>query len=120
MATVDLTKSRDLTGQALPVLRVKLQDRGRGLELSVLPPTVALQRELEAEQSDLDEALGSGVEEARVAIYDLAARLLSNNRQGVYISAAQLPTRYRVADDQLITFFEAYADFVGKLAGSKN
>ena len=55
-----------------------------------------------------------------MAIYDLAARLLSNNRQGVYISAAQLPTRYQVADDQLITFFEAYADFVGKLAGSKN
>lgn len=64
MATVDLTKSRDLTGPGAAVLRVKLQDRGRGLELSVLPPTVALQRELEAEQSDLDEALGSGVEEA--------------------------------------------------------
>lgn len=120
MATVDLTKSRDLTGQALPVLRVKLRDRGRGLELSVLPPTVALQRELEAEQSDLDAALGSGVEEARVATYDLAARLLSNNRQGVYISAAQLATRYRVGDDQLLTFFEAYTDFVSKLASSKN
>ena len=53
MATVDLTKSRDLTGQALPVLRVKLQDRGRGLELSVLPPTVALQRRGRSPGGDL-------------------------------------------------------------------
>ena len=120
MATVDLTKSRDLTGRALPVLRVKLSDRGQTLELSVLPPTVALQQELEGGQSDLTEALGSGVEEARVAVYDLAARLLSNNRQGVHVSAAQLPTRHRVTADQLITFFEAYTDFVGKLTSSKN
>ena len=62
-----------------PILEVPLFDDDHTV-LHVTPPTVDLQEELRATAGEFHALLDGGSEEQREAIYDLAARLMSCNR----------------------------------------
>lgn len=110
-------KTLDFSGQKLPVLPVKL--RG-GVEIKVLPPTVALMAALQDELPTLEAVLGGGDAEAVAEMYDLCARLLSCNRQGMEFSGPDLMHKYDLSAEDLYEFFTAYTIFLEQLQSQKN
>jgi len=102
-----------------PVLRVELLD-DQNTVLHVVPPTVDLQEELRTRHTDLHALLAGGEEEKREALFDLAARLMSCNRNMRKVTAEQLRTTYNLDEEDMVVFFEAYADFIRRLENAKN
>lgn len=113
MSAVNFNKYRP------PVLEVVLSDANETV-LQVTPPTVDLQDELRARKSDLKFLLNGGDDDIRVALYDLAARLMSCNRNMRKIVPEDLRKKYNLVEADLIVFFDAYADFLTGLENAKN
>lgn len=102
-----------------PILPVELMDEQRTV-LHVTPPTVDLQEELRARLADLTALLTGENAEMREALYDLAARLMSCNRNMRQITPEQLRTTYGLDEEDLVVFYNAYADFLTDLERAKN
>lgn len=100
-----------------PILRVPLSEE---LVLHVTPPTVDLQEELRARSGELSALLSHDGDEMRVALYDLAARLMSCNRNLRKITAEELRTTYELDEVDMATFFEAYANYLTQIENAKN
>lgn len=113
-----MKKVLDLNTCARPTLELTLQDEDR-TQLSVTVPTEGLVRELEAVRPELAK-LTSGDRGAIDMIYDLAARLISCNLQGLALCADDLRGRYRMNLESAILFFSAYLDFISEITNSKN
>ena len=102
-----------------PILPIELMDE-QNTVIHVTPPTVDLQEELRARLTDLTALLNGDDNEKRVALFDLAARLMSCNRNMRKITAEQLRTVYRVDEEDLVVFYSAYADFLKEIENAKN
>lgn len=102
-----------------PILPVEMLDEQRTV-LHVTPPTVDLQEELRARIGDLNALLTGNDEEKREGLFDLAARLLSCNRNMRPITPEQLRTEYGIDEEDLVVFFDAYAEFLKELENAKN
>lgn len=102
-----------------PILPVELLD-DQHTTLHIVPPTVDLQEELRARQSELRALLSQGDDATRAALYDLAAKLMSCNRNLREITAEQLRTVYRLDEEDLVVFYEAYADYLKGIENAKN
>ena len=113
MSTVNFNRHRP------PVLEVPLFDKDKTV-LQVTPPTVDLQEELRATAGDFYALLDGGEDEKREAIWDLAARLMSCNRNWLKITPEDLRKKYKLVEDDLVVFFQDYADFVRNLENAKN
>jgi hypothetical protein len=88
--------------------------------LQVTPPTVDLQEELRANAGELHALLGGGNEEQRAAMWDLAARLMSCNRNWRKITPEDLRKKYKLVEDDLVVFFQEYVDFIQRIENAKN
>jgi hypothetical protein len=108
--TVDFNRYRP------PILRVPLT----GIMLHVTPPTFDLQEELRARLPELNALLTGGEDEQRAGMYDLAARLMSCNRNMRKITAVELQEEHGLDEEYLVVFFNAYADFVKGIENLKN
>lgn len=102
-----------------PVLPLELMDDKR-TRLNLSPPTVDLQEELRARQSELRELLSQEDAEMVNALYDLAARLINCNRNLKRFTADELRTTYRMDVEDLVLFYRAYADFLLEIENAKN
>lgn len=102
-----------------PILPVQMRDDQQTI-LNVTPPTFALQEELRAKAPGLNALLDSSEEEQRGAFWDLAARLMSCNRNHRHITAENLRTVYRLDEEDLVVFFNLYAEFLNNLEHAKN
>jgi len=102
-----------------PILPVQLLDEA-GTILHVTPPTVDLQEELQARLPELNSLLDGGDEEQRTGMWELAARLMSCNRNWLTVDAQQLRTKYGLDEEDLIVFYSTYVDFVKELENAKN
>lgn len=102
-----------------PILPVQLLDEARTI-LHVTPPTVELQEELRARLPELSSLLEGGDEEQRAGMWELAARLMSCNRNWLTIDATQLRTKYGLDEEDLTIFYSTYVDFVKDLENAKN
>ena len=102
-----------------PTLSVELDDADHTV-LRILPPTVDLQEELRAKGADLNALLAGGEEEQREGLYDLAARLMSCHRNMRKITAEQLRATYKLDEEDLVVFFNAYVNFIQRLENAKN
>lgn len=102
-----------------PILEVLLFDKEE-TTLQVTPPTVELQEELRARASDFNALLTGGDEEKREALWDLAARLMSCNRNMRKITPENLRKKYKLVEDDLIVFFESYVSFIQGIENAKN
>lgn len=100
-----------------PILRVPLTE---SLVLHVTPPTVDLQEELRARRTELSALLSKDDEDMRVALWDLAARLMSCNRNLRTITAEELRTTYELDEADLAVFYDDYAAFLSDLETAKN
>lgn len=102
-----------------PFFEFPLYDKDETV-LQVTPPTVDLQEELRASRADLNALLEGGGEEQREALWNLAARLMSSNRNMRKITPEDLRKKYKLAEDDLVVFFEKYANFINRIENAKN
>ena len=102
-----------------PILPIEMPD-DEGTVIHVTPPTVDLQEELRASAGDFNALLSGGDNEKREAFYDLAARLLSCNRNYIKVTAEDLRKTYRLDTEDLVEFFHAYVAFLQGIENAKN
>ena len=102
-----------------PILPVELMDKQHTV-LHLTPPTVDLQEELRAHQTEFQKLLSQEDEEMVATLYDLAARLMSCNRNWKKINAEKLRKVYNVDEEDLVVFFHAYAEFLSEIEHAKN
>ena len=113
MAVLDLNKvkrpSLDL------VLQDPLQTRVR-----VTIPNEGLIAELQALSPELMDIIKSGSQEGIAQIYEIAAKLISCNRDFIQINAQELRENYRMDLESAVLFFSAYMDFITAITNEKN
>lgn len=102
-----------------PIWAVEMPDE-ESTVLHITPPTVDLQEELRASAADFNALLAGGADEKRAALYDLAARLMSCNRNMLTITAEQLRKTYHIDAEDLVDFFHGYVDFLKGIESAKN
>lgn len=100
-----------------PILRVPLAE---DVVLHVTPPTVNLQEELRARLPDLVALLSQDTEDTREVLFDLAARLMSCNRNSRKITAEDLRNIYELDEADLAVFFDDYAGYLTSIERAKN
>lgn len=102
-----------------PTLELTLQDKEK-TTLQVTIPTEGLVNELEDMGPELTRIVSKGDKEGLDQAFDLAARLISCNRNGVTITADELRNKYNMALETLIVFMSAYLDFITEITERKN
>jgi hypothetical protein len=112
MATLDFNSAQR------PTLELTMMDDARTV-LRVKTPPERMVQELQAMQTELQK-LTTGDLDAVAMIYDLAARLMSENRDFIKVTAEDLRGKYKMALEDLILFYNAYLDFINALANEKN
>ena len=107
-----------------PVLELTMMDAAKTCIL-VTAPKEGLVEELQAVLPELQAICSKGDEAAVNAAYDLAARLMSCNKQNQQVTAEDLRVKYWPEEGMenmlnLVAFFGAYMDFIGELSNAKN
>lgn len=102
-----------------PILPIEMPDADNTV-LHITPPTVELQEELRATARELNSLLTGGDAEQREAMYDLAARLMSCNRNMLKITPEDLHKVYHLDAEDLVEFYHAYVEFVTGIEHAKN
>ena len=93
--------------------------------ITVTTPSEGLVEELEDMASQAATIFSEENPDMLDACYDLAARVMSCNREGLRVSVGDLKTKYwpadRVANQvHLLAFFKAYMEFVEEIKSAKN
>ena len=112
------TKVLDLNSAQRPTLELTMMDEDRTLLRVKTPPENMIQ-ELQNMKDDLAK-LETGDRDAVAMIYDLAARLLSCNRDFIKVTVKDLRGKYRVDLEALLLIYSAYLDFINALRNEKN
>lgn len=113
MPTVNFNKHRP------PILEVPLFDKDETV-LHVTLPTVDLQEELRSHAGEFNALLQGGDAAKREALFDLAARLMSCNRNWRTITPEDLRKTYHLDEEDLVVFYKEYAEFVRGTENAKN
>ena len=114
-----MAKTLDFNSMKRPILRLVMQDEAK-TNIDVSTPTEGLIEELAAATRELDAVLQSGDASMVQAIYDLAARLISCNRNFMKVTAEELRDKYKLNLEDLVIFYSAYLDFIDEVTNSKN
>lgn len=114
-----MAKTLDFNSIEPRVLELILRDDDRTC-IRVGTPTEALIEELQRVAPKLDAALKNKNEASIESVYDLAARLMSCNRDDVKITKEELRDKYRMNLENLLIFFGAYIDFINEITHEKN
>lgn len=110
-----MAKSFDFNRMKPRTMTVTLSDEKK-TTLIVKTPNKALRDELVGIKESVEDA---EEEEVWDALYELAAKVMSRNKEDIKITAVQLKELYE--DVNYITaFLEAYTDFVNELSDLKN
>lgn len=112
-------KVLDLNGVSRSTLELTLQDEGRTL-VRVSMPTEGLVQELQSVAPEMLDIMRSGSKDGINEIYDLAARLISCNRDFLTITAEELRGKYNMDLESAVIFFNAYLDFLNTIISEKN
>lgn len=114
-----MAKMLDFNSYRRPTLLLRMKDEQQ-TKLHVTTPTVELVEELKANLPELKLALTGNDNEAGAAVYELAAKLLNCNLDGVTIDAEALAVKYEMNLEDLTMFFTVYMDFLEEVKTAKN
>ena len=115
-----MAKVLDLNNiEQMPTLELTLQDENR-TTLLVTIPSEGLINELEVNGPQLSKVLRKADKAGMDACYDLAARLISCNRNGRTITAEELRGEFKMSFESLLVFYSGYMDFVEEIRNLKN
>ena len=109
----------DFSRHRPPTLPVVFNDEAK-TSISVTPPSVDLVDELISNAENLQQLLLQDDDSMVESLYDLAARLMSCNRNLKKISAEQLRKVYKLEEADLAEFFTAYTEYLHELKNAKN
>lgn len=110
-----MAKSFDFNKIKPKTMTVTLTDEAK-TTLAVMTPDKRLRDDLVSLYEGVDEA---DEDEVNEALYDLSARVMSRNKQGIEISADQLKELFP-DHTYIMAFLNAYVDFIGEITNSKN
>lgn len=113
-----MNKVLDLNKVQRPTMELTLMDEAR-TTFRLSTPTEATVQELQ-QMGETLENLKKGSRESILIIYDLAARLISCNRDFIKVTADELRTKYNLDLESAILFFNAYMDFISSIQNEKN
>ena len=107
-----------------PVLELEMADEAHTL-ITVTTPSEGLVEEVEKMASHASTIFSEDNPDMLDACYDLAARVMSCNKEGLQVSVEDLKTKYwpadRVANQlHLLAFLKAYMDFIEEIKSAKN
>lgn len=102
-----------------PILEVPMMDAEETV-FHVVPPTVDLQEELRARAGEMNALLTGGEDDVRATLFDLAARLISCNRNMRKVTPEELRSVFHLDEEDLVVFYEAYASFLKGIENAKN
>ena len=106
----------DLNTVQRPTLELTLCDEAR----TVLHIGLPKEADINELQSMDFSALDSSEQADAADVYDMAARLINCNRDGIKITGEELRGKYGMDEELLILFFEAYTDFINEITSLKN
>lgn len=114
----------DFNALAGPVLELTMMDEGK-TSILVDVPTEGLIEKMEGMIPHLATLFDPDKPESIGAAYDLAARLISCNKLGLQVSAADLREKYWRTHPvlnqlDLMAFFKAYLEFIEEIKNAKN
>lgn len=102
-----------------PVLEIELPDKNKTV-VHVTPPTLKLIEEVTERMPDLLDLHTKGAPELVRASFDLAARMMSCNLDGMTFTAEDLRDAYELTRYDVIGFFKLYVDFLTEIKDAKN
>ena len=102
-----------------PVLELVMPDADK-TQIDVTTPSEKLVEELQTIAPHMSEALAADDNETIPAIYDLAARLISCNRQKLQVTVDDLRNKYKLNLEALLVFYNTYLDFLNEITDAKN
>lgn len=119
-----MAKTLDFNKLNRPTLPMVMCDAEK-TAIKVTTPVEALIEELEATLPELQSVMDGKDQEAVDLCYDLAARLISCNTTGLKVTADDLRGKFWPKDRimnqlYLVTFYEAYLDFIHEINNAKN
>lgn len=114
-----MAKMLDFNSYRRPTLLLRMKDEQQ-TKLHVTTPTLELVEELKANLTELKLALTGNDTEAGAAVYELAAKLLNCNLDGVTTNAEELAVKYEMNLEDLTMFFTVYMDFLEEVKSAKN
>ncbi len=114
-----MAKMLDFNSYRRPTLLLRMKDDGQ-TKLHVTTPTVELVEELRANLVELQAALTGNDATASHAVYELAAKLINCNLDGVVTTAEELATKFEMNLEDMTMFFTAYMDFLEETKNAKN
>lgn len=114
-----MAKSLDFNSVQRPTLELTMKDDAHTV-IRVSMPKEALIERLSAGLSELREIVAQQDGESIRALFELAADLISCNRNFVTVTAEDLRDKYHMDFEDLTIFFSAYLDFVNEIQNAKN
>ena len=109
----------DFNTARLPVLSLVMRDDAQ-TRIDVTTPTEGLYEELRHIAPKLTGAAKEPESLDARESFELAARLISCNQQGLRVTAEDLAGKYRFNLESLILFYGAYVRFVDEVVSIKN
>lgn len=114
-----MAKNLDFNSVQRPTLVLTMKDAEK-TKIRVSTPTENLVEKLQTVSKELSEVLTNGDGASIRATFDLAAQLISCNRDGIRVTAEQLRDEFNLDLEDLVIFFSAYIDFVEEINRAKN
>lgn len=107
-----------------PVLDLRMTDEAKTV-ITVTTPTEGLVEELEAIRANVSTIFAADNPDSIDACYDLAARIMSCNREGIKVSVDDLKNKYWPKDKManhlhLLAFLKVYVDYIEEIKNEKN
>lgn len=109
----------DLNTVESPALSLVMRDEAR-TTLTVELPTESLIQELQANLPKLQETFKHGDLSSINLLYNLAAKLISCNSEGVAVTADDLRGQYNMGFHVMFAFFASYLEMINGVESEKN
>lgn len=114
-----MAKSINFRQFAQPTLPINMNDPEETL-FTLTAPTVELTERLKENQETMIAIFKRGDDTSVAEIWNLAAELISCNREGRKTTAEELKGRYRMSYEMLIYFLTTYGEFIAEIEAAKN
>lgn len=109
----------DFNNIEVQTLDIVLRDDAR-TKVHLRYPTEGLVQELIRISPEMHKVLETGDEESLNLTYDLVARIISCNRDGIKVTGDELRNKYKMDFEMIIVFCSTYLDFLNELTNAKN
>ena len=109
----------DFNSVQVQTLDIVLRDEARTM-LHLKPPTEGLVQELIRISPRMHKVAETGDEESLELTYELVAKLINCNRDGIQVTSEELRTKYGMDFEFIVVFCNHYLEFINDITNAKN